>query len=297
MEIKFSKEMQDAIKALKAFRSYRIQFPVLESIKSFGVGISRITNSLDDSMKPISLIFAEIGKRFENSKKSKYLIEAGWVPYAGMDFQNIPFDATTDDLSRCMNTHIETEWEFIRDALLDTVNKSDVDQEAQETFLEAIEAFEAGLYRSVVRVLFPEIERVACETVYGGSRKDWSFEENAHTRSQNTSLRAVREALWKRLPVGLALHADLGFTLVELMDEHLYVHVGSTEEEMKNFRSNPIPNRHASLHGFVTYSSRQNAYNALAMSAFMFETIMRMHRYLQENQKDDDQDDSPSSQS
>ena len=47
------------------------------------------------------------------------------------------------------------------------------------------------------------------------------------------------------------------------------------------FERDLVPNRHASQHGFVTYSSAQNSINMLAMADFMFHVIMRVHAYLE----------------
>jgi len=87
----------------------------------------------------------------------------------------------------------------------------------------------------------------------------------------------------RRLPAGLATHADFGFAITQKMDSHLYRHVGSSPEDLAAMQADPVPNRHASQHGYITYSTRQNAYNALSMTAFMFDVIMRAHRYLEKN--------------
>lgn len=284
MNVELPPNIQKSINKLIDIDGSRIFFPVSEALINLSGQISENLNSIKEQLEPIGLIFVEIGKHFQNSEKSKKLISAGWIPYAGMNFDDIPINSTNDELSRIMNDKIDGEWTLIRERLKNIVSHSGVDDEAQETFLEALDAFESGFFRSVVRVLFPEIERVACQTVYGGSRKDWSFQNDSETRGQNTSLKAVREALWEKLPAGVGLQADLGFSLIEVLNQHLYAHVGSTEEDMEKFLSNPIPNRHASLHGFVSYNTRQNAFNALTMTAFMFEIIIRIYRYYREEE-------------
>ena len=84
-------------------------------------------------------------------------------------------------------------------------------------------------------------------------------------------------------PAGLATHANFGFALTQKMDSHLYRYVGSSPEDLASMQADPVPNRHASQHGYITYNSSQNAYNALSMTAFMFDIIMRAHRYLEKN--------------
>jgi hypothetical protein len=227
--------------------------------------------------------FDDIGKRFKNSKKAQLLLDAGWVPYAGISLNGLANDATADDVTKFVETQLRDKWTDARQAMHHTVANSGVDEEALATFVEALDAFEAGHYRSVVRVLFPEIERVARETIYAGSRKDWSIERKEEKRSMNTGLGALRQALMKHLPLGLSTHSDFGISLTQKMDSHLYQWVGTTENELDRYRADPVPNRHASQHGYVIYSSQQNAFNAISMAAFMFEIIMRAHRYLLNN--------------
>lgn len=241
-----------------------------------------------------SALFEELGRRFSNTDRAQRLLDAGWVPYGGMPIEAIPDEAESADIDSLMRTLIEQQWAGVRTSLMDTVNLSDVDEEAVATFTEALNGFENGNYRSVVRVLFPEIERVARETIYGGSRHEWSFERQKEKGSWNTGLGTLRDALMRRLPAGLATHADFGFALTQKMDRHLYRHVGTQPEDIAFMQADPVPNRHASQHGYITYSTSQNAFNALSMTAFMFDVIMRAHRYIERNASQSDSSvDSP----
>lgn len=230
--------------------------------------------------------FDEIGKRFKNNAKAQKLLDAGWVPYAGMPIDQFDSNDPEEDASNFASSLLDGHWDEVRQALLLTVEQSGADDEAIATYVEGLSAFETGHYRSVVRLLFPEIERVARETIYGGSRKDWSFADNAEKRGLNTGLSGLRDALTKHLPAGLATHADFGFALTEKMDAHLYRYVGSDDDSLTVCRADPVPNRHASQHGYVIYASRQNAFNALSMSAFMFDVVMRVSRYLERSTED-----------
>ncbi len=230
-----------------------------------------------------SALFEELGRRFSNTDRAQRLLDAGWVPYAGMPIDDLSDDASPTDIRAFMGAFLEQGWNDVRNCLEGTVASSNVDAEAAATFNEALNAFEGGHYRCVVRVLFPEIERVARETIYRGSRKEWSFDRRKEKGSGNTGLGSLRDALMRRLPAGLATHADFGFAITQKMDSHLYRHVGSSPEDLAAMQADPVPNRHASQHGYITYSTRQNAYNALSMTAFMFDVIMRAHRYLEKN--------------
>jgi hypothetical protein len=244
--------------------------------------ISRAFSGLVDAKKKIDFFFTALGTFFADVSKSTKALEAGWVPFKGMPCDDMSLEWSMQDFDTYLSNFTADKWPSIRSAFTKTVKASGVDQEAIETFQEALLGYEQGNYRSVVRVLFPEIERVARESVYGGSRQEDSAGRRGRAK-MNTSLRDYRHAVRHELPAGLAMHSTFGFTLTNKMDEHLYTWVGEDEVSLSKFRDDPIPNRHASMHGYVPYSSRKNAFNTIAMAAFMFESIMQINLYLDEN--------------
>lgn len=166
-----------------------------------------------------------------------------------------------------------------RAALSESVASTAIDAEAKAAFEEALAAQEAGFYRSVVRLLFPEIERFARGAVYDGSRKEVRGKKKGRN---NAGLADFREALMSDLPVGVVLDTPFALILVEKLYEHLYSYVPEDPAGLTVFERDPVPNRHASQHGYVTYSSAQNSVNMLAMADFMFHVIMRAKAYLEQ---------------
>ena len=43
-----------------------------------------------------------------------------------------------------------------------------------------------------------------------------------------------------------------------------------SEEDRERLQQDPIPNRHAALHGLVVYSSQQNSLNAIFIADYIF---------------------------
>lgn len=135
-----------------------------------------------------------------------------------------------------------------------------LDEEAKATFHEALEAHEAGLYRSVCRLLFPEIERVARREMHGDKV------------SRITNQRALRD-LAARLPISVVIPSGFhGWKLFDRFSNHLYEDV-SNEEVRRRLASDPVPNRHAAMHGLVVYSTMQNSLNAIFIAEYFFQLI------------------------
>src|SRR5690606_31040603 len=121
------------------------------------------------------------------------------------------------------------------------------------------------------------IERVARETVYNGSRKEAPRGKQTIGKN-NASLRDFRDAIMD-LPAGAVLEKPHAMTLVEKL-WHLYEYVPEDEEGLAVFQLDPVPNRHASQHGYVVYSSAQNSITTLIITDFLFHIIMEADSYL-----------------
>lgn len=258
------------------FEPIKIDTKFFASLEKIAQGIALFQANIAKIVKPLLIGFAEA---FKDAEKADAVQAAGWIPHPTIPIADIKADMTSAEIDAILSEHYRANWSSVRETMSKSVAATAIDAEAKATFEEALAAHEAGLYRCVVRVLFPEIERVARETVYGGSRKE--LLGKGAGRKNNAGLRDLREALMSRLPVGVALGTPYALTLVQKMYEHLYTYVPEDAAGLAVFERDPVPNRHASQHGFVTYSSAQNSINMLAMADFMFHVIMRAHAYLE----------------
>lgn len=258
------------------FEPIKFDTKFFESLEKIAQGIALFQANMAKIAQPLLIGFAEA---FKDSMKADAVQAAGWIPHPTIPIADIEPDMAAARIDAILTAHYRANWSTVRETMSKSVASTAIDAEAKATFEEALAAHEAGLYRSVVRVLFPEIERVARETVYGGSRKE--LVGRGAGRKNNAGLRDFREALMSKLPVGVALGTPFALTLVQKMFEHLYTYVPEDPAGLAVFERDPVPNRHASQHGFVTYSSEQNSINMLAMADFMFHVIMRVHGYLE----------------
>ena len=127
-----------------------------------------------------------------------------------------------------------------------------IDDEARATFREALSAHEAGHYRCVCRVLFPEIERMI-----GAGR---------------VGLKQMLEELTGTGdPASFAFRERFGYVLFGRLVNHAYEQVN--EDEREGFERDPVPNRHAAMHGLVPYSTHKHSVNMLILMDYVFRIL------------------------
>lgn len=191
----------------------------------------------------------------------KALEKAGWLPHSTLSkeiFEMARKDAA--ELGCAVEKHYRNEWEEIKLELVRRVEGYKIDDEAKATFSEGLTAHEAGLYRSTVRLLFPEIERVARKELHNGAMK------------RITSQRELLEFASSLTPFEVEPKGYYGLSFYKKLVDHLYVDVND-DNSISTIANDAVPNRHAAVHGLVIYSSFQNSINSILMTDYVFQII------------------------
>jgi hypothetical protein len=103
----------------------------------------------------------EIFKQLSELELQKRALERiGLLPHRSMPVSLLT-EQDDDVLRSSLQQHYTENWERIGDGIRERVNSFDIDDEAKAVMAEALEAHRNGHYRSVCRLLLPEIERVA----------------------------------------------------------------------------------------------------------------------------------------
>ena len=66
--------------------------------------------------------------------------------------------------------------------------------------------------------------------------------------------------------------AILGMTLFIRLTEHLYLSFWD-EAKREELRADPVPNRHAAIHGMIVYKSVWNALNVIFMADLAYQIV------------------------
>lgn len=81
------------------------------------------------------------------------------------------------------------------------------------------------------------------------------------------------------LPAGEVITHEYGLHLFQKLKAHLYEKVGEDEAIIAKLAADPVPNRHAALHGLVCYKTVQSSLNAIIIADFIFHLINCINQY------------------
>lgn len=205
---------------------------------------------LSDAWAPHLAKWAEVAPRLaEWSRTVDILNEVGWLPYHSAPFHHVDeCENDLDLLETRFSEYYHTQWSGIRADMESRLEGYHIDDEARETFREALAAHEAQLYRCVCRVLFPEIERM----IGAGYRSKPLLEKL--TGKGDLADYAFRERF--------------GIVLFDRLVEHVY-----ESGRREKFERNPVPNRQAAMHGLVSYSTHKHSMNMLILTDYIFQIL------------------------
>lgn len=184
----------------------------------------------------------------------------GFLPHRSVPFGSIYKECKEDFDS--FATRVSKYYEDFEKDILRSIESelmgSDIDLDRKETIQEAFKAIEYGLYRLPVRALLPDMERTMLEDWLGtpkGAIKTLS-QKQIHGAFENLAYTDV-------VPNVLYDHRLFGKFAKVLYE---FVSLPSA------FEGEDIPNRHAALHGWVNYGTKEFCFNTLVL----YEYIVRL---------------------
>ena len=184
----------------------------------------------------------------------------GWLPYHTVSIVQVEeCEADTSLLESHLSSFYTEHWEVIRKDIESRLGQYHISEEAKETFREALSAHSLGHYRCVCRVLFPEIER---------EFRIHFFEDAARSISSRDMLTKLTDR--RKLETFMPREA-YGLILFGRLVHHLYepVHIKNRTQ----FEQDYVPNRHASIHGIIRYSTHKHSMNMIIMADYIFQIL------------------------
>ena len=182
----------------------------------------------------------------------------GWLPHRSITVQYLePYVENVTLLEKAISNHYEENWDEIRCDIVSHLESYRIDDSTKEAFKEALDAHENGHYRSVCRVLFPELEKTIRARFTDGSI------------GQSISRKTVDSTINTADIRHLILDNPLNVVLFGKVAKHVYRNVD--DSNVSEIKVDDTPNRHAAMHGLVDYSRKKNSINMIVMADYMLQ--------------------------
>lgn len=239
-------------------------FSIIAALDEFNVHWRAVFAGVREQLRSISPV-AEDFQRLES--RCKRLEEAGWLPHSTSPWHLLDNEELNgDQLNEAVQAYYVDNWQSVRASITEVISNLKIDLEAKDTFREALCAHEAGLFRCVARTLFPEIERVSRIEIYDGAMTNMA------------SLQKLQTAVGQLTPSDLARDGISGVRLYSKLVHHLYIST-RTPDCLEAMAAEPVPNRHAAIHGYVSYNTFRSSINAIIISEYIMEAISVIINY------------------
>lgn len=232
--------------------------PGLRNVVGLSNSLAAVAN-LTEPMRRFAKFMAEAGRRH------RLLETSGWLPHYTTPFAQLDDLDDPEEVARLLEAHYRDQWSEVRETILTHLAAYAVDDQAKSVFTQALDLHEGGFYRAVSLVVFSEIERLARVELHGGQLGGFA------------SQLKLRELAGHLCPSQTEPAGFHGLALYQRLDDHLYNPV-RTPEALEAARRDPVPNRHAAVHGLIAYDSRQNSLNALIMGDFVFQVFSEVKK-------------------
>ena len=202
--------------------------------------------------------------------------QAGWLPHYTTPFEKVA-QCRNDPgkVKQLLLDYYENNWTEVRAQIEDRLSEYKLDSEAKEVMIEALDGHEAGQYRSVCRLIYPEIDRLFRVEMFNNAvgqksskKLVGSLVDNQRPFGTFTPRGLYDLTMFSYLTKSMGLH---GSNISDAFIIGLFESVDATN--IKRFEVSEIPNRHAAVHGLISYSSRQNSLNAIFMADYIYQVF------------------------
>ena len=230
--------------------------------------LATFSRSLAATMKPSDDLLATFSRSLagltnpyiEASRRGQLLEKHEWFPHYTMPEFLFGRHIDDADFNALVLAYYRENWAEVRQLIEQNLSDCPADGETKAAFHEALDSHESGHYLSVCRNLIPELERIVRIHLYGDKVGSFSVEKQMNIYFGN-------------LPVSVLPDRSLGWIGFKYLQSHLYAHI-KDEADRKRYVNHQIPNRHAAMHGLVTYDKVQNSLNSIFVADYVLQLIM-----------------------
>lgn len=271
--------MSDKQPEIKLPEIPRVSLPTIERIREINENVRESIRGLDQLMdvvrnnrKAIQDAVAGLNKAWQPaiqlvqslgrlSAAKEPLQQRGILSHRSTPWDLFKADAAEDFPDAVLDFY-EHQWDRAEAVFMSDIDSYLIGDDAKDAFMEAIQCHRRGLFRASVLTLLPAVEMEFRR----------AFEIGPGVQAVN--LEELRKAVMEA-PAGVLLIHVAPLHLFEILDEHTYERV-KTQEDVDRLSRDPIPNRHAAIHGLLIYKTRLNSLNALIIADYVFFLISQL---------------------
>ena len=241
----------------------------MEAANTFSSAFSQITQGLARSFSLPNLFESPFTGLLRSlpplvNPKARVAEELGWVVHRTLP-TTVLEDASEDNLDEAIMTYYKERWAEVRREIELATSGYLIDEDSKDTMSQILSAHEYGLYRLVPVAIMVEIERATRVHLYGEL-------VGRHLDIKGKIVDEIGE-----LPISAFQDITSGIIQHETLENHLYEHIDDNGDRSQ-FAENPIPNRHAAIHGLVPYSTEKSSLNSIFLADFVLQMITEMKR-------------------
>ena len=222
---------------------------------------------LANLMEPYASQIASVSRRLadltnpfiEARRRGQLLERHEWFPHYTMPEFLFGGHIGDADFNALVLAYYRENWAEVRQMIEQNLSDCPVDGETKAAFHEALDSHASGRYLSVCRNLLPELERLVRIHLYGDKVGSFSVEKQM-------------DIYFGNLPVSVFPDRSLGWIGFKYLQNHLYAHI-KDEADRERYVNHQIPNRHAAIHGLVTYDNVQNSLNSIFVADYVLQLI------------------------
>lgn len=228
----------------------------------------RFRRTMEEATAPLAGHFDRIRREDRMCERLEAL---GWLPHDTSPFALVEEDrADQPALDAAIEAYFSEEWSGIATKLIAGIEGCDIDDEAKASFAEAVAAHGAGFHRCAPHLLFPEIERVSRKEIHGGALDKMASQQQ------------LVQAISRLTPGEMSSSGVSGLRFYRKLTEHLYQHM-KDEAAIAVAAGDPVPNRHAAVHGIVVYNTAKSSLNSIFVADYLLRAISTIKQYQDED--------------
>ena len=192
-------------------------------------------------------------------KEEAQFNEAEWFPHSTFPKHLLNRSGHDDYSDEIILAYYRENWATVCQVIEEELSECSVDRDVKEALRQALVAHGSGLYQLVPPSLFTAIERAVRVSLYNDD-------------VGNIPLKNRLVDLVGNLPISDLSDGVLAFVGFSQLSHHLYENI-HTDDARERFWDAPIPNRHATIHGLVIYSSEKSSLNAIFVAMYVFQVL------------------------